>query len=272
MERKRAWWRKPLKNLKKFHCKIKVKKKKKSFLTSDLVTTVTLRESAPGTYETHGPAGPRKVHAGHLVCVIHARTPENEFLSLLFSPLSRSAGWQPTGLPSSLPPPPYATGAPKKRELSFRPAVSCVTPWRVHGTTTRVSWPRETVIRRRLPTVFPRVRRTRCTSQGTVTSRTRESSNREPRFRAPPFWWWPDDDGWTRRPSGLVTLVSRRRTQEREYSKRGTKVSTSTPILPKHTFYRGSHNRGTGKDEGYRSTDARPLDPPVSFFTEKILY
>jgi len=55
-------------------------------------------------------------------------------------PLSPSSG-ESSGrllafLPLSfcLPPPPCTIGAPKRRRGSLRPAVSCVTPWRVHGT------------------------------------------------------------------------------------------------------------------------------------------
>ena len=142
-------------------CKIKIKKKKIPF-TSDLVATVTLRRIRSKTHETHGPARtPQGSHRAPRVRRIHTHTRKR--IPLSFSPLSRSAGWQP-GLPSSLPPPPYATGAPKRRTLLQTGSFVCYT---VACALKQYAYcgRRGTTVIQRQRRFFPRVRRTRCNIQ-----------------------------------------------------------------------------------------------------------
>lgn len=152
-------------NSQRFNCKIETEK---SSLMSDSRLQPSRRaariKTAARPTKATAPQDPARVHTGHLACVIHARTHTRERvpLSLLlavksFGRLAGSLAFLPL-YRRHLMPPGYPRG-----ELSFRPAVSCVTPRRVHGIhhaayrRRRDRYPAAT----RRP--FPRVRRTRCT-------------------------------------------------------------------------------------------------------------
>lgn len=154
-------------------------------------------------HETHGPVGPRKFTQGNLACVtIHALTHRETSSSLSLSfPVKSLRRLCACCLPSflSLPPPPYAT----KEECSFKPAVSYVTPWRVHGGTTTAS--RSVILR------YPSTRTTR-----TPLLRGARTFTPDSRFSVMLLYESSDPiyDERTRRTPGLVN--GRSWTRERE--------------------------------------------------------
>jgi len=126
------------------------------------------------TYETHGLQDPaRFIQGTSRVSYTYAHQKTNS--SLLLAVKSFKAGWQP-GLPSSLLPPPYATGPPKRRALLQTGSFVCYTVACARNTHIVVG---ETVIQRQFSC---RVHRTHCISE-TVTSRARIIES----YTAPPF-------------------------------------------------------------------------------------
>lgn len=89
------------------------------------------------TYETHGLQDPARFTQGtSRASYTHAHQKTNS--SLLLAVKSFKAGWQP-GLPSSLLPPPYATGPPKRRALLQTGSFVCYTVACARNTL-HVSW------------------------------------------------------------------------------------------------------------------------------------